>query len=224
MAHPWALRTVGKRQKAKAKVKTQNAKVKTDDDLRGHRREGEEGSALRPETACKTKKSTPRLLALLTLAFCVLTFAFCFCIAYPPSAHCLPPTAFCLLPSVLMRPHMQQPKAVGEEDIHQHNHHDQRRHQGGRHAWPLVAEVHKVSDDQRRLDDREAHQQDEHQLQFQLLVAEKNLHPGERQEPKPDDQEDPRGALSMGVLSRCAHESSNVLSVVRCQLHVVSCP
>src|SRR5208337_3366166 len=117
MAHPWALRTVGKRQKAKAKVKTQNAKVKTEDALRHHRRERGEGSALRPEAACKTEKSKPRLLALLTFAFCVLTFDFCVCITYPPSARCLLlsahglsrlagtrkmrslPTAYCPLPT-----------------------------------------------------------------------------------------------------------------------------
>src|SRR5437899_7042003 len=56
------------------------------------------------------------------------------------------------------QPHLGEANAVREQHKHHPDDEDQGRYQGQRQAPSLVAKMHEVGDDQRRLDDREGHE------------------------------------------------------------------
>src|SRR5581483_4897849 len=60
------------------------------------------------------------------------------------------------------RPHVVEPNTVGKYDEHHQDDKDERRHQRPCQAVPVIEKMHKVRDDQRRLDDGQSHQHHQH--------------------------------------------------------------
>src|SRR6185436_829374 len=78
---------------------------------------------------------------------------------------------------------------VGEEHKQQQYTYYQHRDQGENQAQPLKLQVHEVSHDQRRLDDRKPQQHDEHQVNRHRLVSQEDLDERQHHQPDPDRDE-----------------------------------
>src|SRR6185436_4260433 len=83
----------------------------------------------------------------------------------------------------------RRPKTVGEENKQQQYTYYKRRNQRENQAQPLKLQVHEVRHDQRCLDDRQAEQHDQHQVNRHRLVSQEDLDERQRHQPAPDRDE-----------------------------------
>src|ERR1700734_924023 len=105
-----------------------------------------------------------------------------------------------LFEAALVRTQVHQPDAVREE-------HDQHHANPEYHGWnekkkksqAVEPQVHEVGHDQGGLDQRQAHQNRDHQVNFKALVSKKHFDGRQYQQPHPDDREESRGAYGMLV-------------------------
>jgi hypothetical protein len=122
-----------------------------------------------------------------------------------------------------VRAQVHEPDAIREE-------HDQHHANAEYHGWDeeqkesqaLEAQVHEVGHDQGRLDQREADQNCDHQVNFKAFVGEKNFDGGQEQQPDPNDREESSGAYGMlvrefGVSVRAHYEVLSLLLRIHAQ-------
>src|SRR5271155_3717230 len=103
-----------------------------------------------------------------------------------------------------MRAHVHEADAIREE-------HDEHHADAEYHGWDeqeeksqaLEAQVHEVRDDERGLDERQADEHGDHQMDFDLFIAKKDFDSGEEQEPNPHPHKQLRAAYLMAFGRRC---------------------
>src|SRR6185295_18763702 len=86
-------------------------------------------------------------------------------------------------------PQAGRAETVGEENKQQQDTYYQHWNQRENQAQPLKLQVHEVSHDQRRFDDRKPQQHDEHQVNRHRLVSQEDLDERQRHQPNPDRDE-----------------------------------
>src|SRR2546422_1610920 len=110
------------------------------------------------------------------------------------------------------QPHLGEANAVREQHKHHPDDEDRGRYQGQRQAPSLVPKMHEVGDDQRRLDDREGHEQRQHHLDLEVLISQRHFSSRKGQEPPPHKKKNSLAGRGMRVPGCLIHETSRVKS------------